>query len=49
MLSTDGSYLVTKVIIVKEVMTYDVSPVAMFICVFGGQILGNIVFEVLRP
>ena len=28
--SSDESYLVMKVIIVKEVMTCDVSPVAMF-------------------
>ena len=29
-LSRDESYLVIKVIIVKEVMTFDVLPVAMF-------------------
>ena len=30
-LTSDESYLVMKVIIVKEVMTCDVSPVAMFL------------------
>ena len=38
-LSRDESNLVMKVMIVKEVMTGDVSPVAMF--VFGPSLLLN--------